>query len=91
MLLRQLFDRETSTYTYLLADETTREALLIDPVLEQVERDAQLLAELGLTLRYVLDTHVHADHVSAAGALRTRTTEWRSMATLQTQPPSTSQ
>jgi sulfur dioxygenase len=72
MLLRQLFDRETSTYTYLLADETTREALLIDPVLEQVERDSALIRELDLTLRYVLDTHVHADHVSAAGALRER-------------------
>jgi sulfur dioxygenase len=73
MLFRQLFDSESSTYTYLLADEHTREALLIDPVREQVERDLSLLEELGLTLSYVLDTHVHADHVTAAGLLRQRT------------------
>lgn len=73
MLLRQLFDRETSTYTYLVADEQTREALLIDPVIEQAERDLALVKELGLTLRYTLDTHVHADHVTASGTLRERT------------------
>jgi len=72
MLFRQLFDPETSTYTYLLADDTTRDAVLIDPVLEQVERDVRLLAELDLTLRYALDTHVHADHVTALGSLRDR-------------------
>lgn len=72
MMFRQLFDPASSTYTYLLADEASREALLIDPVLEQVDRDLALLDELGLTLRYVLDTHVHADHVTAAGTLRTR-------------------
>jgi glyoxylase-like metal-dependent hydrolase (beta-lactamase superfamily II)/rhodanese-related sulfurtransferase len=70
MLLRQLFDRETSTYSYLLADDTSHEALLIDPVLEQVERDMRIVRELGLKLRYVLETHVHADHVTASGALR---------------------
>lgn len=72
MLFRQLFDPTSSTYTYLLADEATREAVLIDPVLEQMDRDLALLDELGYTLRYVLDTHVHADHVTAAGALRLR-------------------
>ncbi|AGC42117.1 metallo-beta-lactamase family protein [Myxococcus stipitatus DSM 14675] len=72
MLFRQLFDSESSTYTYLLADERTREALLIDPVIEQVDRDIKLLGELGLTLRFVLETHVHADHVTAAGVLRQR-------------------
>jgi glyoxylase-like metal-dependent hydrolase (beta-lactamase superfamily II)/rhodanese-related sulfurtransferase len=71
-LFRQLFDPETSTYTYLLADETTREAVIIDPVLEQVERDAGLIDELGLRLVAVLDTHVHADHVTAQGLLRAR-------------------
>lgn len=70
LLFRQLFDAASSTYTYLLADEGTREAVIIDPVLEQLERDAGLIRELGLTLRYALDTHVHADHVSALGALR---------------------
>lgn len=73
MLFRQLFDLESSTYTYLLADEATREAVLIDPVREQLERDTALLRELGLSLRYALDTHVHADHVTALGALREQT------------------
>lgn len=73
MMLRQLFDPESSTYTYLVADETTRKALLIDPVREQIERDLRLIAELGLTLELVLETHVHADHVTAAGLLRERT------------------
>ena len=72
MLFRQLFDPETSTYTYLLADETTREAILIDPVLDQIERDVGLLRDLDLQLRHALDTHVHADHVSALGSLRDR-------------------
>lgn len=70
--MRQLFDAATSTYTYLLVDERTREAILIDPVYEQLERDIALIGELGVTLRYVLDTHVHADHVTASGALRAR-------------------
>ncbi len=73
MLFRQLFDHETSTYTYLLADEATREAVLIDPVLEQVERDLQVIRELGLTLVWALDTHVHADHVTGLGTLREKT------------------
>jgi glyoxylase-like metal-dependent hydrolase (beta-lactamase superfamily II)/rhodanese-related sulfurtransferase len=72
MLFRQLFDPESSTYTYLLADVATREAILIDPVLEQVERDLDAIQGLGLRLVYALDTHVHADHVTALGALRER-------------------
>lgn len=73
MLFRQLFDRETSTYTYLVADPATGTALLVDSVLEQVERDLQLLKELGLTLSYCLETHVHADHITGAGQLRSAT------------------
>lgn len=72
MLFRQLFDHESFTYTYLLADEESREAVLIDPVLEQLDRDASLIAELHLRLVHALDTHVHADHVTALGALRDR-------------------
>lgn len=73
MLFRQLYDNETSTYTYLIADETTQEAVLVDPVIEQVERDLQLLQELGLTLRYCLETHIHADHITGTGELRSHT------------------
>lgn len=72
MLFRQLFDLDTSTYTYLLADEESREAVLIDPVVEQFERDATLVQELELELVAVLDTHVHADHVTSQGLLRSR-------------------
>ncbi|WP_017305179.1 MBL fold metallo-hydrolase [Spirulina subsalsa] len=70
MLFRQLFDPETSTYTYLIADLETKEAILVDPVLEQVDRDLQLIQELGLTLRYCLETHIHADHITGTGKLR---------------------
>ncbi len=73
MLLRQLFDPESSTYTYLLADRESGEAVLVDPVREWVDRDLKLVAELGLRLVNVLETHVHADHVTAAGLLRERT------------------
>jgi sulfur dioxygenase len=72
MLFRQLFDAETSTYSYLLADEDTRQAVLIDPVVEQVERDLRLVAELRLVLVHTLETHVHADHVTGASAIRER-------------------
>jgi len=70
---RQLFDRESGTYTYLLADEGTRTAALVDPVREQVARDLEVIEQLGLTLTHILDTHVHADHVTGAGELRKRT------------------
>jgi glyoxylase-like metal-dependent hydrolase (beta-lactamase superfamily II) len=73
MIFRQLFDRESSTFTYLVADEASGQAALVDPVLEHVERDLGLVKDLGLRLVAVLDTHVHADHVTAAGRLRERT------------------
>jgi len=73
MLFRQLFDPDSSTYTYLLADEETREAVIIDSVLEQVDRDLGLIADLGLKLVYALDTHVHADHVTGLSQLKERT------------------
>lgn len=73
MIFRQLFDKESSTYTYLLGDEQCGEAALVDPVLEHVERDLKLAAELGLRITAIFDTHVHADHVTAAGTLRERT------------------
>lgn len=72
MLFRQLFDPDTSTYTYLLADADTREAVLIDPVREQVDRDAAIVEELGLKLLATIETHVHADHVTGAWLLKQR-------------------
>lgn len=73
MLFRQLFDATSSTYTYLLASRAGGEALLIDPVLEQTGRYLKLLEELDLRLVKVIDTHIHADHVSAMGKLRDTT------------------
>ena len=70
MIFRQLFDPQSSTYTYLLADAASRDALLIDPVFEQARRDAALVEELGLKLGWTLETHVHADHVTGAWMLK---------------------
>jgi glyoxylase-like metal-dependent hydrolase (beta-lactamase superfamily II)/rhodanese-related sulfurtransferase len=72
LVFRQLFDPQSSTYTYLLADGATSEAVLIDPVFEQAPRDAALVRELGLRLLATLETHVHADHVTGAWALKER-------------------
>jgi len=70
VIFRQLFDPQSSAYTYLLADPASREAVLIDPVFEQARRDAALIDELGLKLAWTLETHVHADHVTGAWLLR---------------------
>ena len=72
MIFRQLFDPQSSTYTYLLGDPQTREAVLIDPVFEQANRDGALIGELGLRLVATIETHVHADHVTGAWLLRKR-------------------
>ncbi|MCZ6587236.1 MAG: MBL fold metallo-hydrolase, partial [Alphaproteobacteria bacterium] len=73
MIFRQLFDSESSTYTYLIASRRGGEALIIDPVLDRVDRYIQLLDELDLRLIKAADTHVHADHITGLGALRDRT------------------
>ncbi len=73
MIFRQMFDSVSSTYTYLVASRRGGEALIIDPVLDKVERYLQLLEELDLKLIKALDTHVHADHITGLGALRDRT------------------
>lgn len=73
MLFRQLFERESSTYTYLLASRRGGEALLIDPVKEEVGKYLQLIRELDLRLVFAIDTHVHADHVTGLGQLRETT------------------
>src|SRR3989440_8568649 len=73
MIFRQLFDSVSGTYTYLLASRRGGEALIIDPVIEKVDRYIQLVDELDLKLVKAVDTHLHADHVTGLGALRDRT------------------
>lgn len=70
LVFRQLQDPSSSTYTYLLGDRESRAAVLIDPVFEQAQRDAALIGELGLNLEHTLDTHLHADHITAAWRLK---------------------
>ena len=72
MLFKQLFDKESCTYTYLIADPVSKDAVLIDPVDTQLEIYIDLLKQHDLTLKYSLETHVHADHVTASGLLRQR-------------------
>ena len=71
--LKQLFDRESCTYTYLLIDGQTREGAIIDPVLETFDRDMQIIKELGVELLYTIETHAHADHITSAGKFREMT------------------
>lgn len=73
MIFRQLFEPQSSAYTYLVACDGSRAAALIDPVLETVDRDLARLGELGLTLEYTIETHIHADHVTGAARLKERT------------------
>ena len=73
MILKQVFDNKTSTYTYLIASAKGREALIIDPVLENVDEYIQLLKKLDLKLVKVIDTHIHADHVTGASKLKQAT------------------
>ena len=70
MIFRQLFDPVSSTYTYILACESNHEAIIIDPVFEHHDRDTALIRELNLTVRYTVDTHVHADHVTGAWLMK---------------------
>jgi len=70
IVFRQLFDPQSSTYTYVVADARSAQALVIDPVFEQARRDDALLRELGLSLVATLETHVHADHVTGAWLLK---------------------
>ena len=73
MIIRQLFDYETYTYTYLIADKSSNKAALIDPVIGQIEMYLKLVEQLNLTLVLAMDTHVHADHITALSALRIET------------------
>jgi glyoxylase-like metal-dependent hydrolase (beta-lactamase superfamily II) len=73
MIFRQLYDLTSGTYTYLLASRRGGEAIIVDPVLEKVDRYLQLMRELDLRLVKAVDTHLHADHITGLGALRDRT------------------
>lgn len=70
LIHRQWFERTSSTYSYVLADARTKEAILIDPVLETVERDTKIIKEMELNLKYCVNTHVHADHITGSGMLK---------------------
>lgn len=73
MIFKQLFDTESSTYTYFIAEPQTREAVLIDPVDTHIDKYLALLAQYNCTLKYSLETHVHADHITGGGILRQKT------------------
>ncbi|XP_047341958.1 persulfide dioxygenase ETHE1 homolog, mitochondrial [Impatiens glandulifera] len=81
LLFRQLFEKESSTYTYLLADHShpDKPALLVDPVDRTVDRDISLVKELGLKLIYAINTHVHADHVTGTGLIKTKLPDVKSV------------
>ena len=79
MIFRQVFDNKSSTYTYLIASAKGREAVIIDPVIENVENYIELLNELDLKLVKVIDTHIHADHITALNELNKRTSCTRIM------------
>lgn len=70
LIFRQMFDYESYTYTYVLACKDTMEGIIIDPVVEKFSRDKKIIEELGIKLKYTIETHVHADHVTASGAIR---------------------
>ena len=73
IIFRQLLDEKTWTYSYIIGDLSSKQAVIIDPVSDKVDRDMKLLKELNLSLTYILDTHIHADHVTGSGTLRAKT------------------
>ena len=73
MIFRQLFDRETCTYTFIVGDKESKKAVIIDPVIELIDRDLRLLDQLSLSVTHVLETHTHADHITGAGRVREKT------------------
>ena len=70
LIFKQLFEKESCTYTYLLADSNSREAAIIDAVDIMIERDTTLLKELNLDLKFIIETHIHADHITSALSLK---------------------
>jgi len=78
-IFRQLFDLKSSTYTYLLADSHSKDAVIIDPVFEQVDRDLNLIRDLGLKLLFAVNTHCHADHITGTGEIKKRLKDCKSV------------
>ena len=70
LVFRQLFEAESSTYTYLLAEPKSKECILIDPVVETIERDLEVVGRMGYRLKYLVNTHVHADHITGSGKIK---------------------
>jgi sulfur dioxygenase len=68
--LIKLFDSESSTYTYIVGDPISKDAIIIDPVLEKVDRDIEVIKEMGLNLKFALNTHAHADHITGSGLIK---------------------
>ena len=79
LIFRQLFEKHSHTYTYLLADSVSKEAILIDPVAETVKRDIGQIESLGLTLKYGVNTHCHADHITGTWKLKKHFPECKSV------------
>lgn len=78
-IFRQLLEYTTFTYTYILADPESKEAIIIDPVIEMVNRDIKIIEDMGLNLKYALNTHVHADHVTGTGEIKKKLPNCKSM------------
>ena len=78
-IFKMLFDKETSTMSYILGCSKTREAVIIDPVLEHVDRDLQAAADMRVTIKYAINTHCHADHVTGTGAMKAKVPSIKSM------------
>jgi len=79
LIFRQMFEHVSSTYTYLLACTATKEAVIIDPVLDTVDRDVSIIKEMHLKLKYAINTHVHADHITGSGMIKRRFTDVKSV------------
>jgi sulfur dioxygenase len=70
LIFKPMFENESSTWTYLLADKTTKDAVIIDAVKETFERDTAVIDEMGLNLKYIIETHIHADHITSSCPLK---------------------
>lgn len=83
IIFRQMFEKGSSTYTYLLADSITKTAVLVDPVLETVERDLTLVKALKLNLKYCINTHIHVDHITGSGMIKSKHPEVQSVLSIR--------